>query len=351
MLMTADTVGGVGPSRWTWPEDWRARESKCCWRPWESAQAEQRGTGGDDSKPHSDVAATSSNGWTIPGRTSRRADGGCWSWSGSSAPMWSISTATGTVSAVAESGGAHGALLRASWWDAVRGGRAAAGMESISRAGKGLVARPVCCTRLRVRCCGRWKRTTAAKLPPRYAIPNGRERSRYRPAREGSVRAELPGGCGMRERTWPHWRESRDRLPGRSYLAGGTQSPDGDVRRFPACRMLGPLAADELADWYGRAAIYALPARYEPFGLSALEAALSGCALVLSDIPSLREIWEDAAFFVSPNDEAHAVQRRCTGLIARSGPPRNCGSPLQRARVPLLRWSGWCKGMPMHTAR
>ena len=51
----------------------------------------------------------------------------------------------------------------------------------------------------------------------------------------------------------------------------------------------------------GRAAIYALPARYEPFGLSILEAALSGCALVIGDIPSLREIWADAALFV-PSD-------------------------------------------------
>jgi glycosyltransferase involved in cell wall biosynthesis len=51
------------------------------------------------------------------------------------------------------------------------------------------------------------------------------------------------------------------------------------------------------------AAIYALPARYEPFGLSALEAALSGCALVLGDLPSLREIWGDAALYVVPDDD------------------------------------------------
>jgi glycosyltransferase involved in cell wall biosynthesis len=52
----------------------------------------------------------------------------------------------------------------------------------------------------------------------------------------------------------------------------------------------------------GRAALYALPARYEPFGLSVLEAALAGCALVLGDIPSLREVWGDAALFVAPED-------------------------------------------------
>jgi len=48
--------------------------------------------------------------------------------------------------------------------------------------------------------------------------------------------------------------------------------------------------------------VYALPAKYEPFGLSVLEAALCGCALVLGDIPSLRELWEDCALFVNPAD-------------------------------------------------
>src|SRR4029450_13564872 len=43
------------------------------------------------------------------------------------------------------------------------------------------------------------------------------------------------------------------------------------------------------------------PARYEPFGLTVLEAGLAGCALVLGDIPSLREVWDGAALFVPPN--------------------------------------------------
>jgi glycosyltransferase involved in cell wall biosynthesis len=62
----------------------------------------------------------------------------------------------------------------------------------------------------------------------------------------------------------------------------------------------------------GRAGIYALPARYEPFGLSVLEAALAGCALVLGDIPSLREVWGESALYVAPDDHdalAHGLQR------------------------------------------
>lgn len=66
---------------------------------------------------------------------------------------------------------------------------------------------------------------------------------------------------------------------------------------------LGHVPAEVLRAEYARAAIYAHPARYEPFGLSVLEAALSGCALVLGDIPSLRENWEGAAVFVNPNSD------------------------------------------------
>jgi glycosyltransferase involved in cell wall biosynthesis len=63
------------------------------------------------------------------------------------------------------------------------------------------------------------------------------------------------------------------------------------------------------------ASVYALPARYEPFGLTILEAALSGCALVLGDIPSLRELWDGAAVFVDP-DRSEALQNELRALCA-----------------------------------
>jgi glycogen(starch) synthase len=67
-------------------------------------------------------------------------------------------------------------------------------------------------------------------------------------------------------------------------------------------RNLGKLSSLQIAKELSTASIYALPAKYEPFGLSVLEAALSGCALVLGDIPSLREIWQDHAIFVNTDD-------------------------------------------------
>jgi glycosyltransferase involved in cell wall biosynthesis len=95
-------------------------------------------------------------------------------------------------------------------------------------------------------------------------------------------------------------------LPWPVYVAGAMHPPGSDSGATPTSwdgiHVLGALAPEELAVWLARAAIYALPARYEPFGLSALEAALSGCALVLGDIDSLREVWGDAALFVPPDD-------------------------------------------------
>lgn len=86
------------------------------------------------------------------------------------------------------------------------------------------------------------------------------------------------------------------------YVAGDPRHPSGAGVKLASARSLGPLDADELGRWYTHAAIFAHPARYEPFGIAPLEAALAGCALVLGDIPTLREVWGDAALFVSPDD-------------------------------------------------
>lgn len=79
-------------------------------------------------------------------------------------------------------------------------------------------------------------------------------------------------------------------------------------------KFLGRLSAAEMEHAYSRTAIYALPARYEPFGLTPLEAALAGCALVLGDIPTLREVWGETATFVNPND-TRALQGALQNLI------------------------------------
>ena len=65
---------------------------------------------------------------------------------------------------------------------------------------------------------------------------------------------------------------------------------------------LGRLDRGDLIAVMAQAAIFAAPARYEPFGLAVLEAANAGCALVLGNLPSLVEMWGHAARFVPAND-------------------------------------------------
>jgi glycogen synthase len=65
----------------------------------------------------------------------------------------------------------------------------------------------------------------------------------------------------------------------------------------------------ELMHQMDRAAIFAQPALYEPFGLTILEAARARCCLLVSDIPSLRELWDGAAIFVNPHDAISWVKQ------------------------------------------
>ncbi|MGH9475868.1 MAG: glycosyltransferase family 4 protein [Terriglobales bacterium] len=75
-------------------------------------------------------------------------------------------------------------------------------------------------------------------------------------------------------------------------------------------RVLGQLPPAALRDWMARALIYVGTSRYEPFGLAVLEAALSGCALALHDIPSWRELWGPVAWFFRTRAELRALLRR-----------------------------------------
>jgi glycosyltransferase involved in cell wall biosynthesis len=100
-------------------------------------------------------------------------------------------------------------------------------------------------------------------------------------------------------------------------LAGPVRHPEGGERALPGLRTLGSLDAETLARWYGMASLFIAPARYEPFGLAALEAARAGCALILGDIPSQRELWDGAAVFVDPDDPA-AIAAAANGLIGNA---------------------------------
>jgi glycosyltransferase involved in cell wall biosynthesis len=85
-------------------------------------------------------------------------------------------------------------------------------------------------------------------------------------------------------------------------LAGALHGPNASSAALRHAEMLGPLSPSAMHEQMSRAAIFFSPALYEPFGLAVLEAASHGCALVLADIPTFRELWMDAALFVAAKD-------------------------------------------------
>jgi glycogen(starch) synthase len=104
---------------------------------------------------------------------------------------------------------------------------------------------------------------------------------------------------------------SRIQSPLPIYLAGNDEPPSGasNVADFRSAESRGLFFTGlqehaQLRELFANAAIYIATSQYEPFGLAPLEAAFSRCALVASDIPSLREIWGDDAFYFKNNDEA-----------------------------------------------
>jgi len=99
-------------------------------------------------------------------------------------------------------------------------------------------------------------------------------------------------------------------------VAGDWRRPEGGGTPPRSLTALGVITPERMHLGLGKAAVFALPARYEPFGLAVLEAALCEAVLVLGDIPTLRELWRGAALFVRPDD--HAALRRALSALAAS---------------------------------
>ncbi|EMD83282.1 glycosyltransferase family 4 protein [Pacificimonas flava] len=107
--------------------------------------------------------------------------------------------------------------------------------------------------------------------------------------------------------------------------AGPLSGPNGETRRFDHLSCLGRCEESAIADLLSARPVFASTAVYEPFGLAVLEAAQAGCALVLSDIPVFRELWDGAALFAPPGDAA-AFRAAIDGLFADAQRRRELGA-------------------------
>jgi glycosyltransferase involved in cell wall biosynthesis len=96
--------------------------------------------------------------------------------------------------------------------------------------------------------------------------------------------------------------------------AGNPQAPHGERVELEHLHLLGQLDSAALGQKLAARPVFVSAASFEPFGLSVLEAANAGCALVLSDIASFRELWDDAALFV-PGENECAYAEAIASLI------------------------------------
>jgi glycosyltransferase involved in cell wall biosynthesis len=131
---------------------------------------------------------------------------------------------------------------------------------------------------------------TYGSMPPAIAVPNGRSAGRVVARRE---RHRLLTAGRL-------WDPAKDvaTIDAAALISGAVVHAAG-----PICgAMLGNLSTADLARWYADSAIFISASRYEPFGLAVLEAAQAGAALILSDIETFRELWDDAALFFPAGD-------------------------------------------------
>jgi len=226
---------------------------------------------------------------------------------------------------------AHSCVL--SWWEAVEGRAAPAEWTVYQRQmarglnGADLVIAP-----------SHWMLQRAGRL---YGVKRGRVISNGRNARKLYPEAKEPvifaaGRLWDRAKNLALLEEVAREVAWPVHIAGEASDPDGKHQvSVNHATLLGQLPADTVAAWLRKSSIYAFPARYEPFGLSVLEAALAGCALVLGDLPTLRELWDGAAVFVSP-DSQDDLRLALNGLIEE---PLLRQALAMRARRRALRFS------------
>lgn len=217
----------------------------------------------------------------------------------------------------------------ATWWAAVRGTplpAAFAWQAEAVGAGYRAAARLVAPTRA-------FAEATAAcyGLPSVPAVvPNGRAPRPPAAAPPEPAPAALTLG-----RLWDEGKgvETLDRAAALTRVpiraAGPLRGPNGASIDPARLETLGSLPEAAVRSLLDARPIFVSAALYEPFGLAILEAAQAGCALVLSDLASLREIWDGAALFVAPRDAA-GFAAALDGLAADPAWRATLGAAAQR---------------------
>ncbi|MBV9221969.1 MAG: glycosyltransferase family 4 protein [Methylobacteriaceae bacterium] len=193
----------------------------------------------------------------------------------------------------------------ATWWECVRGGP----LPDDFRWRTQLLSEGLRSCDVLVVASRAFARTVATayglKVLPQV-VSNGRQ---VRPIASGGAATEPAPAVFTAGRLWDEGKNiavldrAAARIDAKIYAAGPLVGPNGTSIACQHLVTLGSLSSEAIGDWLARRPVYVSTALYEPFGLAVLEAAQARCALVLSDLPTFRELWDDAALFVPPDDD------------------------------------------------
>lgn len=201
-------------------------------------------------------------------------------------------------------GACHSCL--ASWWNAVKGDEP---MPDPFRWRTDLLARGyAACDRLITPSYAFMQATVALYGALPRAVHNGRSPSTSTPTARRNPVVMTSGRLWDEGKNVRTLNRAAGRMRGQIHAAGPLKGPDGKAVAFDHILCLNQLDSAVLARHLERSAVFASLSLYEPFGLGVLEAAQAGCALVLSDIPTFRELWQGAAVFVPADDDRAAAE-------------------------------------------
>lgn len=235
----------------------------------------------------------------------------------------------------------------ASWWRAVKRGPLPADLEWR----RDLVAAGLRRASVVVAPSGAFAaETTRLYGVPAVSVYNGRHTE---------ARADIPPGEFVitAGRLWDEGKNVAvlDRAAGMMQVpvlaAGAISGPNEASVEVEHLQLLGDVEPSRLHGLFAASPIYASAALYEPFGLSVLEAAQAGCALILSDIPTHRELWADAAIFVPSREPAafaaaievlmdSPAERERLGRLARRRPKNFTPERMARAMAEIYAMVG-----------
>lgn len=80
-------------------------------------------------------------------------------------------------------------------------------------------------------------------------------------------------------------------------------------------KWLGRINDAELRQYYMHALCFVYPSLYEGFGIPPLEAMACGTPTVVSDIPSVREVCQNASLYVNPLSSKDIAEKSINSLI------------------------------------